>query len=110
MSVSEFQRYLFKYKKFLAIFVSISLLLCAVFVNIRQSYTAEIYIKYLGDKAESGLSENGNELNPYEISDALVVKKALESIGVGSASYNTIRKSIKSILIHYQPKNPLPKQ
>ena len=95
MSVSEFQSYLLKYKKYLAIFVSLSLLLCTIFINGTQSYTAEIYIKYLGDKAESGLTENGKELNPYEISDALVVKKALESIGVENTSYNTIRKGIR---------------
>ena len=94
MSVSELQSYLLKYKKFLAIFVSVALLLCATFINVSQSYTAEIYIKYLGDKAESGLTENGKELNPYEISDALIVKKALESIGVETTSYNTIRKGI----------------
>ena len=94
MSISEFQSYLLKYKKSLAIFVALSLLLCAIFINISQSYTAEIYIKYLGDKAESGLTENGKELNPYEISDALVVKKALDSIGVENTSYNTIRKNI----------------
>lgn len=94
MSVSEFQSYLLKYKKSLAIFVSLSLLLCTIFINVSQSYTAEIYIKYLGDKAVSGLTENGKELNPYEISDAIVVKKALESIGVENTSYNTIRKSI----------------
>ena len=95
MSVSELQSYLLKYKKFLAIFVSVALLLCATFINVTQSYTAEIYIKYLGDKAESGLTENGKELNPYEISDALVVKKALESIGVENTSYNAIRKGIR---------------
>ena len=94
MSVSELQIYLLKYKKFLAIFVSLSIFLCAIFINVSQSYTAEIYIKYLGDKAEDGLTENGKKLNPYEISDAFVVKKALENIGAESASYNTIRKSI----------------
>ena len=94
MSVSELQIYLLKYKKFLAIFVALSIFLCAIFINVSQSYTAEIYIKYLGDKAEDGLTENGKKLNPYEISDAFVVKKALENIGAESASYNTIRKSI----------------
>ena len=94
MSVNELQNYLLKYKKFLAIFVSLSLLLCAIFINVTQSYTAEIYIKYLGDKAKSGLTENGKNLNPYEISDALVVKKALENIGADTSSYNTIRKKI----------------
>ena len=86
MSVNELQLYLLKYKKILAIFVSLSIFLCAIFINVSQSYTAEIYIKYLGDKAEEGLSENGKELNPYEISDALVVKKALENIGTESTS------------------------
>ena len=94
MSVSEVQIYLLKYKRFLAIFVSTALLLCATFINVSQSYTAEIYIKYLGDKAESGLTENGKNLNPYEITDALVVKKTLESIGAKITSYNEIRKGI----------------
>lgn len=94
MSVSEFQDYLLKYKKPLAIFVSLSLLLCMVCMNIAQSYTAEIFIKYLGENAEMGLTPNNSELNPYEISDALVVKKALESIGAESANYNSVRKNI----------------
>lgn len=94
MSVSEFQSYLLKYKKHLAIFVLLSLVLCAIFINFNQSYTAEIYIKYLGDRAESGLTENGKELNPYEIADVLIVKKALDSIGVKSTNYNSIRKNI----------------
>lgn len=94
MSVSELQSYLLKYKKYLAIFVSLSILLCTIFINVSQSYTAEIYIKYLGENAESGLTPNNNELNPYEISDALIVKKALDTIGVKNTSYNTIRKNI----------------
>ena len=95
MSVSEFQTYLSKYKKILAIFVSLSIFLCAIYINVSQSYTAEICIKYLGEKAEDGLTENGKVLNPYEIADALVVKKALENIGAESANYNAIRKSIR---------------
>lgn len=94
MSVSEFQKYLLKYKKPLAIFVALCLLLCALFVSGSQSYTAETYIKYLGENATLGLTPNNAELNPYEISDALIVKKALESIGESSANYNEVRKKI----------------
>ena len=94
MSISDFQDYLLKYKKPLAIFVAFSLLLCAFFINITQSRTAEIFIKYLGENAEMGLTPNNQELNPYEISDALIVKKALESIGEKSANYNSVRKNI----------------
>ena len=94
MSISELQSCLLKHKKYLAIFVSLSILLCTVFVNVTQSYTSEIYIKYLGESAESGLTPNNKELNPYEITDALIVKKALDTIGVKNTSYNTIRKKI----------------
>lgn len=94
MSVSEFQSYLLKYKKHLAIFVSLSLLLCAFYINISKSYTAEIFIKYLGEGAEAGLTENSMELNPYEIADALIVKKTLESIGEKGGEYNSVRKNI----------------
>lgn len=94
MSVSEFQSYLLKYKKGLAVFVSLALLLCAGYINTKQSYTAETFIKYLGENAEQGLTPAGSGLNPFEISDALIVKKALESIGVGSTNYNSIRKKI----------------
>ena len=94
MSVSEFQSYLLKYKKHLAIFVSLSLLLCTLYINISKCYTAEIFIKYLGENAESGLTENNNKLNPYEIADALIVKKALEDMGEESAEYNSVRKKI----------------
>ena len=95
MSVSEFQNYLLKYKKILAIFVALSVLLCAMYIGMKQSYTAEIYIEYLGDNAVQGLTENGKELNPYEIADAIIVKKALDSIGVESTSYNSVRKNIR---------------
>lgn len=94
MSVNEFQSYLSKHKKHLAIFVSLSLLLCVVYMNISQSYTAETFIKYLGENAELGLTPNSSELNPYEISDALIVKKALKSIGAESANHNLVRKNI----------------
>lgn len=94
MSVSELQSYLLKHKKHLAIFVALCLLLCVIYVNFSQNHTAEIYIKYLGEKAELGMTENGMVLNPGEISDALVVKKALERIGENSAGYNAIRKKI----------------
>lgn len=94
MSVAEIQNCLIKYKKPLAVFVSLCLLLCIVYLNVSQSYTAEIYIKYIDEKAEQGLTPDGHELNPYEMTDALVVKKALNSIGIKSTNYNSIRKSI----------------
>ena len=101
MSISDFQDYLLKYKKPLAIFVALSLLLCMVFINITQNHTAEVFIKYLGENAELGLTPNNHELNPYEISDALIVKKALESNGSSCYNYDKEKNCIEITQIPY---------
>lgn len=95
MTVSDFQSYLIKYKKHLALFVALSILACYFYINMKQSYTAEIYIQYLGDKAAEGLAPDGTEINPYEINNSLIVKKALQQLGIDVHNHEEIRKSVK---------------
>ena len=95
MTVSDFQSYLIKYKKHLAVFVALSILACYFYINMKQSYTAEIYIHYLGDKAALGLAPDGTEINPYEINNSLIVKKALQQLGIDVHNHEEIRKSVK---------------
>lgn len=94
MSVSEFNSCLIKYSKKLAVLVALAILICACVVNFRQSYTAEICIKYLGEKAEQGLTPNNKQLNPYEIANSLVVKRTLNKLGLKSSNHDRIRKDI----------------
>lgn len=94
MSVTDFQGYLIKYKKGLAVFVALSILLCSFYININQTYSAEIYIKYIGENAPFGMTENGKKLDPYEVLNSLVVKRALEEINESANSISAIRKGI----------------
>ena len=94
MSVSEFNSCLIKYGKKLAVLVAFAILLCGILINSRQSYTAEICIKYLGENAEKGLTPNKKQLNPYEIANSLVVKKTLNQLGLKSSNHDCVRKDI----------------
>lgn len=94
MSVNDIQNSLLKYKKALAILVSLSILLCGAYLGVKQTYTAQIYIRYLGARAEEGIAENGTALDPYEISNAFVVQKALEQIGASDMDVTGVRRAI----------------
>ena len=95
MSVSEIQSSLFRYKRPLTILVCLAVLVCAIFLHFKQSYTAQVYIRYDGTQAQKGLAQNNEPLDPYEISDAQVVTKALERMGVTNISSDHIIQSIR---------------
>ena len=94
MSVNEVQASLLKYKKGLTILVSLSILLCGLYLAVKQSYTAQVYIRYLGAQAVEGAAENGAALDPYEISNAFVVQKALEQVGASGMNVTRVRRQI----------------
>ena len=94
MLISELGSCIFRYKKYLAAFLALALLLCCGYVNMRQSYTAEVYIKYLGEQAKDGLAADGCALNPYEITNGLVIKNTLVELGMEDVSQESIRKNI----------------
>ena len=95
MSVSEIQSSLLRYKRPLTVLVCLALLLCALFLHVKQSCTAQVYIRYDGAQAQQGLAQNKEALNPYEISDAQVVTRALERMGVATVDAGQIVQDIR---------------
>jgi len=94
MLASELGNSIMKYKRPLMAFLALSILLCSLYVNVNQSYTAEIYIKYLGDDVKDGIAADGSHLNPYEIKNALVVRNTLEALQLDWSNQEQIRRSI----------------
>lgn len=95
MSVSEIQSSLFRHKRSLTILVCLAVLVCALFLHLKQSYTAQVYIRYDTTQAQQGLTQNNKQLDPYEISDAQVVTKALERMGVTNISSDRVIQNIR---------------
>ena len=94
MTVTDIQSSLLKFKRPLALFVSIVMLLCHLYLGIAQSYTATVYIKYLGENPENGLAANGSELKPYEITDSYVVGEALKQLGINDIKASSLAQKI----------------
>jgi len=94
MTVTDIQNILLKYKRPLALFVAIVVLLCHFYLGIAQSHTATVYIKYLGENAENGQTPNGSVLKPYEITDSYVVGEALKQLGINDIKASTLAQKI----------------
>ena len=94
MTVTDIQNILWKYKRPLALFVSIVMLLCHFYLGISQAYTATVYIKYLGEDPEKGLAANGSALKPYEITDSYVVGEALKQLGINDTKASSYAQKI----------------
>ena len=94
MTVTDIQNSLLKYKRPLALFVAIVVLLCHVYLGIAQTHTATVYIKYVGENAENGQAANGSVLKPYEITDSYVVGEALKQLGINDIKASTLAQKI----------------
>ena len=94
MTVTDIQNILLKYKRPLALFVAIVVLLCHFYLGIAQTHTATVYIKYLGENAENGQTPNGSVLKPYEITDSYVVGEALKQLGINDIKASTLAQKI----------------
>ena len=94
MTVTDIQNALLKYKRPLALFVSIVVLLCHFYLESAQTHTATVYIKYLGEKPEKGQAANGSVLKPYEITDSYVVGEALKQLGVNDIKASSLAQKI----------------
>ena len=94
MTVTDIQNTLLKYKRPLAFFVALVVLLCHVYLKFEQSYTATVYIKYLGESAENGQAADGSVLKPYEITDSYVVGEALKQLGINDVKASSIAQKI----------------
>lgn len=94
MTVTDIQNCLWKYKRPLTLFVAIAVLLCHCYLLVAQTYTATVYIKYLGENAKSGLTANGSVLKPYEITDSHVVGEALKQLGINDVKASSLAQKI----------------
>lgn len=81
---------IFEYRRITAFLVALSVLLCTANLKMSESYTAQIVIKYTDPRAEEGLTENGRQINPYEINSPLVVKNALSVLGLKNVSTEVV--------------------
>lgn len=94
MTVTDIQNTLLKYKRPLALFVAAVMLLCHCYLLMKQTHTATVYIKYLGENAENGQTADGSVLKPYEITDAYVVGEALKQLGINDVKASSIAQKI----------------
>ena len=94
MTVTDIQNCLLKYKRPLAFFVALAVLLCHLYLMVAQTHTATVYIKYLGEKAENGQTANGSVLKPYEITDSYVVGEALKQLGINDIRASSLAQKI----------------
>ena len=94
MTVTDIQNILLKYKRPLALFVAVVVLLCHCYLGLAQSHVATVYIKYLGENPENGQAANGSVLKPYEITDSYVVGEALKQLGVNDIKASSLAQKI----------------
>lgn len=94
MTVTDIQNTLLKYKRPLALFVAVAVLLCHFYLGAAQTHTATVYIKYLGESAENGQAANGSVLKPYEITDSYVVGEALKQLGFNDINASGLAQKI----------------
>ena len=94
MTVTDIQNSLLKYKRPLALFVAIVMLLCHFYLGIEQTHTATVYIKYMGETAANGQAANGSVLKPYEITDSYVVGEALKQLGINDIKASSLAQKI----------------
>ena len=94
MTVTDIQNSLLKYKRPLALFVAVVMLLCHFYLGIEQTHTATVYIKYVGETAANGQAANGSVLKPYEITDSYVVGEALKQLGINDIKASSLAQKI----------------
>lgn len=94
MLLRDFINGVYERKRLFVILIAISVVICSLKLKTAESYTSEIVIKYIGSKAEEGLAENGEKINPYEINSSLVVKNAVSTLGFNPGNIEQICRSI----------------
>ena len=94
MTVQDLLHSFIRHKKIFSVLIALSLLLCFAALKLTESYTAEIIIKYIGSAASDGYTENGNVINPYEINSPIVVKNALDALGLKNVNEESVRRNI----------------
>ncbi|MBQ2890782.1 MAG: hypothetical protein IJE44_03945, partial [Clostridia bacterium] len=73
-------------KKYILQIIALSMVvgvLCGLVVSSMQTYTCTLGFKYNNEYAQEGLAPDGvSKLDPYEIQNPVVIKAALENLGV----------------------------
>lgn len=85
---------IWKNKLFISFLVALSIVLCALALNVVSSVTAKVIVKFVGSDAENGLTENGKEIDAYEMSSALVIKNAAMTLGYEDINIEPIRRNM----------------
>lgn len=85
---------IWKNKLFISFLVALSIALCALALNVVSSVTAKVIVKFVGSDAENGLTENGKEIDAYEMSSALVIKNAAMTLGYEDINIEPIRRNM----------------
>lgn len=94
MSINELVKSLLKCRRLFLFLIAASILLSTLGLEMKRTNTAEIVIKYICDSAENGLTENGQQINPYEINSPLVVKNAVAQLGLNATNIDIICRNI----------------
>lgn len=94
MSIRDLLNSLISHKRIFAFLIALSVVLCSAGLKLKESYTAEIIIKYICDSAKDGLTENGQQINPYEINSSLVVKNAVSALELKNTNIEGICRNI----------------
>ena len=94
MTIQNFFDCIIKNKRYISFLVAIAIVLCALAINLAHSTTAKVIIKFVGEDAENGLTENGMNIDPYEMSSALVIKNAAMNLGYEEINIEPIRRNM----------------
>lgn len=85
--------YVYKWKLFIMVVAILSMVAGYFYVNQHQTYSAETVIRYIGPLADSGLTANGETIDPYKIISPNVVASALKDLNL-NASVDSVIKNI----------------
>lgn len=94
MTIQSLFDSIIKNKRIIAFLVAASVLLCTAALNFVHSTTAKVIIKFVGEDAAEGLTEKGTEIDPYEMSSALIIKNAAQNLGYNNINTEPIRRNM----------------
>lgn len=94
MTVNDFFYSIIKHSKMIIFLTALSIVICAAGINVTQKSTAKVIIKYISADAKDGLTENGEQIRPYEISSSAVVQRAMEQLGYENVDTERLRRNI----------------
>ncbi len=94
MTIQSFFDCIWKNKRFLAFLVAAAIVLCTAALNFTNTTTAKAIIKFVGEDAVNGLTENGSAIDPYEMASGLVIKNAAMNLGYENINTEPIRRNM----------------